>query len=67
MVWQEQRHEVEAVVARWQLPEGPAFRILAGAGCLFDLYYDEGKDRWTVHPYGTPRAVGNEDSVLISG
>ena len=46
VVWQGQRHEVEAVVARWRLPEGPAFRILTGAGRLFDLYYDEGEDSW---------------------
>ena len=50
VVWQGQRHEVEAVVARWRLPEGPAFRVLAGAGRLFDLVYDEGEDRWTIHP-----------------
>jgi hypothetical protein len=51
VVWQGQRYEVDAVVARWRLPEGPAFRVLIGAGRLLDLYYDEAADRWTVDPH----------------
>jgi hypothetical protein len=48
VVWQGQRYEVESVVARWRLPQGPAFRVLAGEGVVFDLDYNEEEDRWTI-------------------
>jgi hypothetical protein len=50
LVWQGQRYEVEAVVARWRLPQGPAFRVAACDGAIFDLEYDEEGDRWVIHP-----------------
>ncbi len=67
VVWQGQRYEVEAVVARWRLPEGPAFRVLAGAGRLFGLVYDEGEDHWTIRPQEPSQASGGKDAVGMLG
>jgi hypothetical protein len=61
--WQGQRHEVVAVVARWRLPEGPAFRVLTEAGAVLDLYYDEGQDRWEIHPWEASPVPDDEDPV----
>jgi hypothetical protein len=61
IVWQGQRHEVEAVVARWRLPEGPAFRVLIQAGAILDLFYDEGEDSWAVQPREESWHLGDRD------
>ncbi len=49
--WEGQRQVVVEVVARWRSPAGPAFRIRAAAGGLFDLGYDEAEDEWTIRPH----------------
>ncbi len=66
VVWQGHRDEVEEVVARWRLPEGPAFRVRTRAGFLLDLHYDEGQDRWIIQQRGSSRASGGKDPIGMS-
>ena len=48
VVWQGRRCQVEAVVARWRTPDGPAFRVRTQFAQLFDLRYHELEGRWSV-------------------
>jgi len=46
------RHEVEAVISEWRLPEGPCYRVLVEGGGIYDVEYDEAEDRWSVTRVG---------------
>ena len=46
--WQEERLEVHEVLARWRTPGGMWFRVNAGSGQVFELFFDEGADAWSV-------------------
>ena len=50
VVWQQRRYPVTRVVQRWRTPEGPAFRIRAESGELFELHYHELEERWAIRP-----------------
>ncbi len=48
VVWGGERFPVVLVERRWRTPEGPAFRVETEPGEVFDLFYVEADDRWTV-------------------
>ena len=46
--WEGNRLEVEEVLDRWQTPEGKGFRVRTGDGQIFELYYNESLDKWSI-------------------
>jgi len=46
--WQGRHYQVAQIEQRWQAPEGPAFRVRAGSGDRFELWYNESADRWLI-------------------
>lgn len=46
--WQGQRLEVSDVLAQWRTPRGKAFRVRVLGDLVFELFYDESFDTWTV-------------------
>jgi hypothetical protein len=46
--WEGQRVEIEEIVARWRVPEGKRFRVLTTDGQIFELFYGELYDEWSI-------------------
>ncbi len=44
--WDDRWLAVRQVAARWHAPEGPAFRLLAEDGGLYEVRYLEAEERW---------------------
>ncbi|HEY56956.1 MAG TPA: hypothetical protein G4O04_00110 [Anaerolineae bacterium] len=44
--WESQWVTVQRIVARWQTPEGPAFRLLTADGRLYDIRHREDAAQW---------------------
>ena len=56
VIWQGDRYPVARIEARWRTPQGPAFRVQAESGDLFDLYYHELEEHWAVANLSGPGA-----------
>lgn len=50
IVWQGQRLAVDAILASWRTPDGKHFRIRTQEQGIFDLYYDQTNDQWSIQP-----------------
>jgi asparagine synthetase B (glutamine-hydrolysing) len=48
LVWQGARYQVVQIEGRWRTPNGPAFRVTADPEGVFELYYHELEDHWTI-------------------
>lgn len=46
--WGGERFEIEALIAEWRIPTGKRFRVAIPDGRIFELFYDQGLDRWEV-------------------
>lgn len=46
--WQGQRMEIRAILDRWRTPDGKWFRVVAGEDEIFELFYNEQWDEWSV-------------------
>ena len=46
--WQGQRYEVQTIAARWRTPDGYGFRVITPNGQVFELFYNEREDAWSV-------------------
>ena len=46
--WQNQRLEVESILARWRTPGARYFRVLTRGQRIFELKYDENADTWHI-------------------
>ncbi|MCS6908868.1 MAG: hypothetical protein RML93_13460 [Anaerolineales bacterium] len=46
--WQEQRLEVREILAQWRTPEGKGFWVRTWDGQVFELFYAELSERWSV-------------------
>jgi hypothetical protein len=46
--WQNQRLEVECILARWRTPGARCFRVLTRGRRIFELQYDENADAWHI-------------------
>jgi hypothetical protein len=47
--WEGDRLEIEEVLDRWQTPGSKCFRVRTGDGQIFELYYSESLDEWSIH------------------
>jgi len=50
LTWEGARHEVEAILSRWQSPEGVGFRVRTTDGLVFELDYGTATDAWHITP-----------------
>lgn len=50
LYWEQDRLEVEEILAQWRTPGGRVFRVLATDGRVFELSYEEAADRWLIEP-----------------
>ena len=48
LIWQGQRLDILAILDRWRTPEGKWFRVVAGGDEVFELFYNEQRDEWSV-------------------
>ena len=48
LLWQERQLAIIAILDRWRTPQGKGFRVVAGDDEIFELFYDEYKDHWSV-------------------
>jgi hypothetical protein len=47
--YQEERIEIEEIIARWRIPNGERFRIRTVEQTFFEITYSEAKDEWQIH------------------
>ena len=45
-IWKGRRLTVDAILSRWQDPQGPGFRVRTTGGSIFLLQYSSGEDAW---------------------
>ena len=48
--WEGQRLEVAEILSRWRAPNGAGFRVRTAQELVFDLFYDENTDEWSIKP-----------------
>ena len=48
--WQGQRLEIDRIQAQWRLPGGKCFRVHTSGDQVFELFYDELYDEWSINP-----------------
>ena len=48
-VWSGVRLEVKAIERQWRTPAGVGFRVQTMDGQIFELFYGEETDEWTIH------------------
>jgi hypothetical protein len=48
-LWRAQRFEVELILKRWREPGSKCFRVQTLDNQVFNLYYHEDLDEWTVN------------------
>jgi len=48
--WEGARHEVEAILSRWQSPQGHHFRVRTTDKLVFELDYVTAADAWRITP-----------------
>jgi hypothetical protein len=46
--WETQRLQVTEMIARWRLPDGVRFRVRAEDLDIFELFYHQAEDEWTI-------------------
>jgi hypothetical protein len=46
--WQGERRVVDRVLATWRTPEGKVYRVDTLDGRVFDCWYVEAEDTWTI-------------------
>jgi hypothetical protein len=46
--WQGCRLEIEEIEAQWRLPEGKRFRVRTRDGQVFELFYHQVNDEWSI-------------------
>ncbi len=47
--WQDQRWEIEEILAQWRIPGGKCFRVRTKDNQIFELFYGELFDEWRIH------------------
>jgi len=50
LTWNNQRLEVDAILASWNSPGERCFRVLAGGRRIFELVYREVENDWLIQP-----------------
>jgi hypothetical protein len=48
--WEGERLPIAVIETRWRDPSGRGYRVCAENGRIFDLYFDESSNEWTVAP-----------------
>ncbi len=48
--WNGERHQVQTVLASWQNPTGPRFRVRTEGNLTIELSYSRSHDRWCIRP-----------------
>jgi hypothetical protein len=51
LYWQENRLEINEIIARWREPAGKRFRVSTTAGQAFELFYVEASGEWQIEPF----------------
>jgi len=49
IVWQGRQLGILAILDRWRTPDGRWFRVVAGDDGIFELFYNEQWDEWSIH------------------
>ena len=49
LIWRGQRLDILAILDRWRTPDGKWFRVVAGEDEIFELFYNEQWDAWSVY------------------
>jgi len=50
LYWEGERLPIAAIGTRWRDPSGRGYRVRTEDSRIFDLYYDESSNEWTVAP-----------------
>jgi hypothetical protein len=46
--WEGERQEVKLIENQWRTPAGVGFRVRTVQGQVFELFYGENEDEWTI-------------------
>lgn len=49
--WQGVRLEITEIEKSWQSPEGKHFRVLTKGDQVFELFYSQVEDQWSIFPH----------------
>ena len=52
--WNGERHQVQTVLARWQTPTGPRFRVRTEGNLTIELSYVCADECWRIRPAPEP-------------
>jgi hypothetical protein len=48
LIWNGQRLDIRAILDRWRTPEGKWFRVVTGDEQIFELFYNEQWNEWSI-------------------
>jgi len=46
--WNGVRHQIKSITAEWRTPEGKYFRVEIMKGTLFELFFEQETNHWTI-------------------
>jgi hypothetical protein len=52
--WNGERHQVQTVLARWETPAGPCYRVRTEGNLTIELSYVRADERWRIRPEPEP-------------
>jgi hypothetical protein len=58
---QGQRLEVAEILSRWRLPTGAGFRVRTIQEQIFDLFYDESLDEWSISLHDQIQGIQHDE------
>ena len=48
LIWQGKQLDILAILDRWRTPDGKGFRVVAGQDEIFELFYNEQWNEWSI-------------------
>jgi hypothetical protein len=59
--WQGQRLDVAEILSRWRTPTGLGFRVRTTQEQVFDLFYDESLDEWSISLHDRIQGIQHDE------